>query len=67
MNGTCFSGLRIELWPDLRRRLVDLQARRRRHIHKVSAKYIPLYVREFEFRYNNRHNPDIFGAAIAEC
>lgn len=35
--------------------------------HKVSAKYMPLYVREFEFRYNNRNNPDIFGAAVAEC
>ena len=35
--------------------------------HKVSAKYLPLYVAEFEFRYNNRHNPDIFGIAIAGC
>jgi len=35
--------------------------------HKVSKKYLPLYVAEFEFRYNNRRNPDIFGAAIAAC
>jgi ISXO2-like transposase domain len=35
--------------------------------HKVSAKYMPLYVAEFEFRYNNRTNEDIFGAAIARC
>jgi transposase-like protein len=35
--------------------------------HKVSAKYMPLYVSEFQFRYNNRENPDIFGAAIARC
>jgi transposase-like protein len=35
--------------------------------HKMSAKYMPLYVAEFQFRYNNRHNPDIFGAAIAGC
>lgn len=34
--------------------------------HKVSAKYLPLYVAEFEFRYNNRHNPDIFGAAFSQ-
>lgn len=35
--------------------------------HKVSKKYMPLYVAEFQFRYNNRDNPDIFGAAIAGC
>ncbi|MGP0089479.1 MAG: IS1595 family transposase [Xanthobacteraceae bacterium] len=35
--------------------------------HKVSRKYLPLYVAEFEFRYNNRDNPDIFGAAIGRC
>lgn len=35
--------------------------------HKVSHKYLPLYVAEFEFRYNNRKNPDIFGAAIRGC
>jgi IS1 family transposase/transposase-like protein len=35
--------------------------------HKVSRKYLPLYVAEFEFRYNNRLNPDIFGAAISGC
>jgi transposase-like protein len=35
--------------------------------HKVSAKYMPLYVAEFQFRYNNRFNSDIFGAAIEGC
>ena len=30
----------------------------------MSAKYAPLYVAEFQFRYNNRMNPDIFGTAI---
>jgi transposase-like protein len=35
--------------------------------HKVSAKYLPLYVNEFQFRYNNRMNPDIFGTAIRAC
>lgn len=35
--------------------------------HKVSKKYLQLYVNEFEFRYNNRENNDIFGAAIRAC
>ena len=35
--------------------------------HKVSAKYMPLYVAEFQFRYNNRFNDDIFGTAIEGC
>jgi transposase-like protein len=35
--------------------------------HKVSAKYMPLYVAEFQFRYNNRFNADIFGTAIRGC
>ena len=35
--------------------------------HKVSAKYLPLYIAEFQFRYNNRNNPDTFGEAFAGC
>jgi transposase-like protein len=35
--------------------------------HKVSRKYLPLYVAEFQFRYNNRLNTDIFGEAIRGC
>jgi len=35
--------------------------------HKVSAKYLPLYVAEFQFRYNNRENANIFGEAINGC
>lgn len=35
--------------------------------HKVSKKYLPLYVAEFEFRYNHRNNPNIFGAALGRC
>jgi transposase-like protein len=33
--------------------------------HKVSKKYLPLYVAEFQFRHNNRFNVDMFGAAIS--
>ncbi len=34
---------------------------------KVSRKYLPLYVAEFQFRCNNRRNEDIFGEAIRGC
>jgi transposase-like protein len=35
--------------------------------HKVSEKYLPLYIAECQFKYNNRDNADIFGVAIAGC
>src|SRR5229473_87305 len=35
--------------------------------HHVSKKYLPLYLAEFQFRHNNRKNPDIFGEAVAGC
>jgi len=35
--------------------------------HKVSKKYLHLYVAVFQFRYNNRDNADIFGTAICNC
>ena len=35
--------------------------------HKVSPKYLPLYVAECQFKYNNRFNDDIFGTAIKGC
>ena len=35
--------------------------------HRVSEKYMALYVAEFQFRYNNRMNPEIFDAVISGC
>ena len=35
--------------------------------HNVSKKYLPLYLAEFQFRFNNRQEADIFGKAIAGC
>ena len=28
--------------------------------HNVSKEYLPLYLNEFSFRFNERNNPDIF-------
>jgi hypothetical protein len=44
-----------------------LQARHFGSFHKVSRKYMALYVAEFQFRYNHRDDGDIFGAAIRGC
>jgi hypothetical protein len=44
-------------WSIFKRGIVD-------SFHKVSAKYMSLYVAEFQFRYNNRSNDDIFGTEI---
>jgi transposase-like protein len=35
--------------------------------HNVSKKYLPLYLNEFSWRFNNRKNPDIFRCAVAGC
>jgi transposase-like protein len=35
--------------------------------HNVSKKYLPMYLAEFQFRFNNRKEADIFGKAIAGC
>ena len=45
-------------WSILKRGMVGT-------FHRVSKKYLPLYVAEFQFRYNNRLNADIFGEAIS--
>ena len=47
-------------WSLIKRGMVGI-------FHKISKKYLPLYVAEFQFRYNNRMNPDIFGTAIGGC
>ncbi len=35
--------------------------------HEGSRQWTPLYVAEFQFRYNNRENEDISGEAIGAC
>lgn len=47
-------------WSTLKRSVVGTY-------HNVSRKYLPLYVAERAFVYNNRNNEDIFETAIAGC
>ena len=47
-------------WSQLKRAIIGTH-------HKVSAKYLPLYVAETQFKYNNRKNADIFQTAMAAC
>ena len=35
--------------------------------HKVSAKYLPLYLNEFEFRFNNRDEFNMMDRVLATC
>jgi transposase-like protein len=35
--------------------------------HHVSAKYLPLYLNEFSWRHNHRHDEEIFRALLAGC
>ncbi len=60
VNGAIHTNTIEGFWSIVKRGIVGT-------FHKVSKKYLPLYVNEFEFRYNNRNNPDIFGAAIKAC
>jgi transposase-like protein len=47
-------------WSMLKRSIIGIH-------HNVSKKYLPLYVAERSFVYNNRNNEDIFSTAIAGC
>jgi hypothetical protein len=47
-------------WSQLKRAIIGTH-------HKVSAKYLPLYVAETQFKYNNRGNAAIFQTAVAAC
>ena len=60
MNGAVHTNTIEGFWSIVKRGIMGT-------FHKVSRKYLPLYVAEFEFRYNNRMNADIFGAAIKAC
>jgi hypothetical protein len=57
----------VGLPTDDRRLLVDLQALGDRHSPQDQPQVFALYVAESQFKYNNRQNADIFGAAIVGC
>jgi hypothetical protein len=52
------------LWSIL---LVEFESPDHSALPQMSRKYMSLYVAEFQFRYNNRANADIFGAVIGGC
>jgi transposase-like protein len=58
--GTIHTNTIEGFWSILKRGIVGT-------FHKVSAKYLPLYVAEFQFRYNHRQNSEIFDTAISCC
>jgi transposase-like protein len=60
VRGICHTNTIEGFWSLLKRGVMGTY-------HNVSRKYLPLYLNEFVFRYNNRKNTDMFGAAVACC
>ncbi len=58
--GTVHTNTIESFWSLLKRGIIG-------NYHHVSREYLPLYLNEFSFRFNNRKNPDIFDAIIAGC
>ena len=58
VRGAVHTGSIDSFWALLKRGIIG-------SFHKVSVDYLPLYINEFSFRFNNRENPDIFDDVIA--
>jgi hypothetical protein len=58
--GAIHSNMIEGFWSLIKRGVVDT-------FHNVINKYLPLYIAEFQFRYNNRENADTFATAISGC
>jgi hypothetical protein len=58
--GTVHTNTIENFWSLLKRGIVG-------SYHHVSRQYLPLYLNEFAFRFNNRDNADIFDAILASC
>lgn len=60
VRGTVHTNSMESFWSLLKRGVMGTY-------HNVSRQYLPLYLNEFVFRFNNRGNADMFAAAIAGC
>jgi hypothetical protein len=60
VRGLVHTGTIDSFWSLLKRGIMG-------SFHHVSKKYLPLYINEFSYRYNNRKNEDMFGQAVAAC
>ena len=60
VRGVVHTGTIDSFWSLLKRGIMG-------SYHHVSKKYLPLYINEFSYRYNNRKNEDMFGQAVAAC
>lgn len=57
VRGAVHTGSIDSFWALLKRGIIG-------SFHKVSVDYLPLYINEFAFRFNNRKNPDIFDTVV---
>lgn len=60
VRGIVHTGTIDGFWSLLKRGIVG-------QYHHVSKQYLPLYLNEFSFRYNNRKNPEMFADLITTC
>jgi len=58
VRGAVHTGSIDSFWALLKRGIIG-------SFHKVSVDYLPLYINEFAFRFNNRQNADIFDTVVA--
>ncbi len=58
VRGAVHTGSIDSFWALLKRGIIGT-------FHKVGTEYLPLYINEFSFRFNNRRNADIFDDVIA--
>ncbi|MGB8993535.1 MAG: IS1595 family transposase [Desulfobaccales bacterium] len=57
VNGDIHTNNIESFWAILKRGIVG-------QYHKVSLRYLPKYIDEFSYRFNNRHHDDLFGQTI---